>query len=259
MTQNSFWSKLLRSQSDEAITEEELRSIRNWVAAAEWLNGSTRKLMIRWSRRFIASKHWEGCEGFQITPDVQNAVAWNASLLVLAYPDWIFPSTKSILIYPRPYRARSAGGDLHHGLGGTYLRAGETRARGPVVLNWRDIQRAITDPLAKSNIVIHEFAHQLDMANDPQPDGLPPLPKGVDAQRWKDAFHREFQECREAVERGEEISIDDYGLTHPSEFFAVASECYFQDPQELREYHASLYNLLRDFYVTDVAAAMEHP
>jgi Mlc titration factor MtfA (ptsG expression regulator) len=97
------------------------------------------------------------------------------------------------------------------------------------------------------------------MIDDPQADGLPPLPQGVEPTRWKEEFLSEFAASRAAVERGESIVIDDYGLTHPSEFFAVASESYFQIPWDLREYHPKVYELLREFYITDLARAMDEP
>jgi len=260
----NFWGWLVRGRkgartdgAQESVTDAELRELDRVVWQARWLNDSLRRGMIRWSKRFIASKHWEGCDGFVINAQVKNTVAFNAALLVLAYPNWNFPSTRTILIYPRPYKARSRGGDLHHGLGGEFYRAGETQARGPVALNWRDIQRAIHRDNDGEHLVLHEFSHQLDMIDDPHADGLPPLPEGVDAERWKREFQREFDEARSMVEQGEEIVINDYGLTHPSEFFAVASECYFQIPWDLREYHPRLYGLLREFYITDLAQAME--
>ncbi len=239
------------------VSDAELRELERLVWQSVLLNDSTRRTMIGWSKRFIAGKNWEGCEGFVIHPHVQRTVALNASLLVLAYPDWSFPSTQTVLIYPRPYKARSRGGDLHSGLGGEFYRAGETRARGPIVLNWRDIELAIDPHNDGDHLILHEFAHQLDMIDDPNADGVPPLPESVEAPRWKREFMGEFEAARAAVERGNPILINDYGLTHPSEFFAVASECYFQIPRDLREYHPRLYGLLREFYITDLAQAMD--
>jgi Mlc titration factor MtfA (ptsG expression regulator) len=264
MASSSFFRRLWgrwpwTNGTSEDVDPQELTELDQYVWQAAWLNDSTRRLMIRWSKDFISNKHWEGCNGFRITPEVKKTVALNASLLILAYPNWIFPSTRTILIYPRPYKARSRGGDLHHGLGGEFYRSGETHARGPVTLNWYDIQRALYRDNDGDHLVLHEFSHQLDMIDDPHADGLPPLPKGIDADRWKSEFQHEFLSARDAVSRGEELVINDYGLTHPSEFFAVASECYFQMPWDLREYQPEVYTLLREFYITDLAQAMDTP
>ena len=132
-------------------------------------------------------------------------------------------------------------------------------ARGPIALNWYDIQRAIHRDNDGDHIVLHEFSHQLDMIDDPKADGVPPLPRGMNADRWKKDFEMEFQWARDMVEQGEAIVVDDYGLTHPSEFFAVATECYFQIPWDLREYQPNLYRMLQEFYVTDLADAMDTP
>jgi Mlc titration factor MtfA (ptsG expression regulator) len=262
----SFWWRWLwgnssrdASRSLDTIDPRELEELDRYVWQAAWLDDPTRRRMIQWSKRFIASKHWEGCNGFRIKDEVKKTIALNASLLVLAYPDWIFPTNQTILVYPRPYKARSRGGDLHHGLGGEYYRSGETLARGPIALNWYDIQRAIHRDNDGDHIVLHEFSHQLDMIDDPKADGVPPLPRGMNADRWKKDFEMEFQWARDMVEQGEAIVVDDYGLTHPSEFFAVATECYFQIPWDLREYQPNLYRMLQEFYVTDLADAMDTP
>ncbi len=254
---SAWWSWLWNRSSSETITTEQFEELDRLVWQAAWLDDATRRSMIHWSNRFIASRHWEGCNGFRINEEVKRTVALNASLLVLAYPEWTFPSTRTILIYPRPYKARSRGGDLHHGLGGEYYRSGETLARGPIALNWLDIQRAIHRDNDGDHIVLHEFSHQLDMIDDPTADGIPPLPRRLNSDRWRKDFMSEFQLARELVEQGEQIVIDDYGLTHPSEFFAVATECYFQIPWDLREYHPELYRLLQEFYITDLAHAMD--
>lgn len=254
---SAWWKWWGRRPSSDNVEPQDLEDLDRYVWQAGWLDDSRRRSMVVWAKRFIASKHWEGCNGFRINDEVKKTIALNASLLVLAYPEWTFPSTRTILVYPRPYKARSRGGDLHHGLGGEYYRSGETLARGPIALNWHDIQRAIHRDNDGDHIVLHEFAHQLDMCDDPKADGIPPLPPGLDAEQWREDFETEFHLAREMVEQGEEIVIDDYGLTHPSEFFAVASECYFQIPWDLREYQPDLYELLQDFYVTDLAHAMD--
>jgi Mlc titration factor MtfA (ptsG expression regulator) len=252
-----WWNWLWNQSISESIDPEEYKELDRCVWQASWLDDATRRSMILWSKRFIASKHWEGCNGFRIDDDVKRTVALNAALLVLVYPEWLFPSTQTILIYPRPYKARSRGGDLHHGLGGEYYRSGETIARGPIALNWYDIQRAVRRDNDGDHIILHEFSHQLDMIDDPNADGVPPLPRRSNSERWRQDWMAEFQSARQAVENGEDIVIDDYGLTHPSEFFAVATECYFQIPWDLREYHPKLYRLLQEFYITDLAHAMD--
>ena len=216
--------------------------------------------IIRWSRVFISEKAWEGCEGLEVTKEMQWQVAASASMMVLAYPDWYFDKTATILIHPQAYRARvnasHSGLTIGTEIAGEFYRAGETIYRGPVVLNHRDILAATKDSNDGHHIVVHEFAHQLDMINGPSADGLPPLPENVDQAAWLKALKAEYQAAQDMVGQGYRILINDYGLTQESEFFAVSSELYFQRPRELAEFHPNVYELLRQFYVTDMATLL---
>jgi Mlc titration factor MtfA (ptsG expression regulator) len=189
---------------------------------------------------------------------MQWSIAATAGMMVLAYPDWYFDKTATILVHPRPYRVRvdSAAVSNNPILGGEFHRAGETIYRGPVVLNWHDIQAAVASHNQGHHLVIHEFAHQLDMINGPAADGLPPLPGNVNEDSWRSQMRAEYEVARDMVGQGHNILMDDYGLTHESEFFAVASELYFQLPHELREYHPNVFKLLKQFYVIDMALTL---
>lgn len=221
---------------------------------------SQREQIIRWTKVFIGEKNWEGCDGLEVTEMMKWHVATTAGLMVLAYPDWYYDKTATILIHPAAYKARvqprMSGTTIGAELAGEFYRAGETIYRGPVVLNWRDIQLAANGPNDGHHLVIHEFAHQLDMINSPAADGLPPLPSNVDERAWLNALKAEYHAAQEMVSQGYRILIDDYGLTQESEFFAVSSELYFQRPMELAEYHPNVYRLLKQFYVVDMATVL---
>jgi MtfA peptidase len=249
------WSKK-RLQTKPILQEE-----RQWLARSLWqssrLSEQQQERLIRWVRIFIRVKNWEGCNGLKVTDEMKWCVACAAGLMVLEYPDWYFDKSATILMYPTPYKAvvetRFAGsGDAV--IGGEYRRAGETTYRGPVILNWRDLEQARASENEGQHLVIHEFAHQLDMMNGAWVDGLPPLPQGIDEQQWLNAFQGEFQAARRMVADGYRILMNDYGLSHESEFFAVASELYFQLPAALGEYHPNVYALLKQFYRTDSIA-----
>jgi len=182
---------------------------------------------------------------------MQWKVASQAGLMVLAYPDWHFGNTATVLIYPRPYVARETPislGESITGIAIESLRAGETAYRKPVILNWNDVQLGAIDSNDGTSLVVHEFAHQLDLINGPSADGLPPLPKNVDEKLWWQSMKDELGAARSMVENGHRILIGDYGLSEPSEFFAVASELYFQEPRMLSRYHPNVFELLRTFY-----------
>jgi MtfA peptidase len=246
-------SRLLKKE----VSAQELKRLDAALWQAEHLIRQQREQLVRWSRVFIAEKHWEGCDGVTITESMQWHIASMAGMMVLAYPDWYFDRTATILIHPQPYNVRVSppvmATTFNATLGGEFRRAGETVYRGPVVLNWQDILAASQHSNDGHQLVVHEFAHQLDMINGPAADGLPPLPNHIDEDAWRNSMRAEYELAREMVDQGHNILMDDYGLTHESEFFAVASELYFQLPHALREYHPNVHELLKQFYVIDMS------
>ncbi len=196
---------------------------------------------------FIAQKEWHGAQGLQLTPDIQLSIALQACLPVLklgldSYRDWV-----GVIVYPGdfliPRRQMSEDGVVHEYDDEV---AGEAWEGGPVLLSWFD------DPqeAAGMNVVIHEFAHKLDMLNGP-PDGLPPLHEGMCRQAWSKAFEPAYENFCARVDDGEETWIDPYAATHPAEFFAVASEVFFEAPGLLHHEYPAVYEQLRQFYRQD--------
>ncbi|MCU0710505.1 MAG: M90 family metallopeptidase [Pirellula sp.] len=242
---------------EQTPSEKESQLLNQGLWQARFLSAKHRDHLLRWSRVFIAEKNWEGCNGMQITETVQWSVAASAGLLVLAYPDWYYDKTQTILVYPTPYVAEvtDRGSLLTMNstyLGGEYVRAGETIYRGPVILNWEGMSAGSSSSNGGQHLGFHEFAHQLDMINGPIADGLPPLPAGVGEEDWRTAFHREFEHAKQVVASGRQIWIDHYGLTSESEFFAVSTEAFFQEPHAFAQYHPNVYELLLLFYQIDM-------
>jgi MtfA peptidase len=247
-------SKRLRDKPSE--TEDRLFRMSLWQG--RYLDPPTVDRLIRWCRVFIAEKNWEGCGGQTIDPRVQWSVAAPASLMVASYRDWYFDATETVLVYPAPYVATQNGRTSSLTNTGTqvmgeFARAGETSYRGPVIVNWHDTIPATQHYNAGHHIVIHELAHQLDLINSPQADGLPPLPDTVIESQWQQSMTAEFQAAREMVANGYRVLINDYGLSQQSEFFAVASEYFFQMPNELSRLHPNVFQLLLQFYGTDLS------
>jgi Mlc titration factor MtfA (ptsG expression regulator) len=123
------------------------------------------------------------------------------------------------------------------------------------MLSWRDVRGAGASASRGYNVVIHEFAHVLDMA-DGQTDGVPLLPPGLPRARWVETITAEFERFTQAVDAGVETALDPYGAQAPEELFAVASEAFFVSPELLLGEHPQLYELLRDFYRQDPEAAL---
>jgi Mlc titration factor MtfA (ptsG expression regulator) len=205
-------------------------------------------------RIFIAEKNWEGCGGLVMTEEIQVTVAAHACLLVLALEHNYFDRVRSILVYPHGYRADGErlgrDGLVHAGGEG---RLGEAWYRGPVVLSWSDVRAEGRNPRLGHNVVFHEFAHQLDML-DGVLNGTPPLGGPEQAARWKAVMTAEYQRLIDESGQGRATLLDQYGTTDEGEFFAVATECFFDLPAEMRLRHPQLYDLLRDYYRQDPAA-----
>jgi len=202
-------------------------------------------------RIFIAEKTWEGCKGLVLTEEMQVTVAAMACLLVLGMESFYFDNVQTVLLYPEGFVGKERQGltDEFY-LEQDTARIGEAHYRGPVILSWAEIQLDAQDPGHGTNLVIHEFAHQLDMLNG-SADGVPLLPPELE-ERWQTIMSREYTRLERHARR--ETLIDPYGATDPAEFFAVVSESFFDTPLELKHTHARLYQLLSDYYRQDPAS-----
>ena len=201
-------------------------------------------------RIFLAEKKWEGCGGLTITDEIKVTIAAQACLLLLGIEHDYFSSVETILVYPSPYRSPEGqvgpGGIVHEDA----TRAGEAWYRGPVVLDWESVLAGGRNPRDGYNVVLHEFAHQLDFL-DGVLDGTPPLRDQEQYRQWQEVMTTEYARLVGAAQHGEPTVLDEYGATNPAEFFAVATECFFEKPAEMQGYHKRLYKVLREYYCQD--------
>jgi Mlc titration factor MtfA (ptsG expression regulator) len=203
-------------------------------------------------RVFVAERHWEGCGGLTVTDEMKVTVAAQACLLVLNIEHDYFSRVPSILVYPSGYRTPAERHGPDGTVGGSPGRLGEAWYRGPVVLAWDAVLGGGKDPHDGQNVVLHEFAHQLDFL-DGYADGTPPLPSRAAYRRWHDVMTAEYDRLVTDSRRGQARVLDSYGATNPAEFFAVATEAFFEKPLPLRQRHPALYEVLRDYYRQDTA------
>ena len=199
-------------------------------------------------RIFAAEKDWIGCGGQQIDEEIKVTVAAQACLLVLAIEhEYHYERIHTILVYPDTYLhpPGGRGGWIHE----ETAIAGEYWHRGPVIVSWSNTHEGMP---AGGNLVFHEFAHHLDDI-DGEMDGTPPLESGAQERRWDDVVTREYNRLVRSSARGEVALLDEYGATDRAEFFAVATECFFERPIALSQRHPELYEVLRDFYRQDPA------
>lgn len=208
------------------------------------LTDDERQRLRQLAAAFIASKEWSGAQGLVLTAGIQLAIALQACLPILNLGlDW-YRGWVGIVVYPGdfviPRRVVDADGVVHE-YDDPVL--GEAWEGGPVLLSWFENPASVGDV----NIVIHEFAHKLDMSNG-ESDGMPALHDDMSAQAWHAAFAPAYEDFCRRVDAGEETAIDPYAAEHPAEFFAVASEVFFEAPDILLECYPAVYEQLCRFY-----------
>jgi MtfA peptidase len=222
---------------------------------------------------FLAERQFEGCGGLEMTDTIRITIAAQACVLVLGRKDGYRRTLASILVYPHGYvvpRAVNIGGGGH--IMTPAERLGESWRYGAVVLAWDEVPQGPADATTGRNLVLHEFAHQLD-TEDGFSDGVPVLDRQSDYDTWSRVLGARYAELRHAVEMrevgaagqgGDEVRgppapgadtvLDPYGATDPAEFFAVATEAFFEKSDDLRHELPDLYDELRKYYRLDPAA-----
>jgi Mlc titration factor MtfA (ptsG expression regulator) len=204
-------------------------------------------------RVLLEEKRFEGCAGLQITDEIRLTIACQAALLVLNRPGDYYPNLRSILVYPAEYRVTTEEfGPAGIVTESDEVRLGETWPEGSLVLSWEDVLRGAADEDDGRNVVFHEFAHQLDGQSGDM-DGAPALPGPARYRDWARVLGKEYEDLARSLERGQQPLLDPYGSTHPAEFFAVATELFFERPEATRRTYPDLYQQLMSFYGQDPA------
>jgi len=202
---------------------------------------------------FLAEKYFEAAGGLEMTDEIRVTIAAHACLLLLHRPARYYPRLVSVIVYPHAYVADHVEYD-EDGVTteGAEERLGESWDRGVVVLSWDDVQAAARGADGCRNVVLHEFAHQLD-SEDGTVEGSPALGHPSEYDAWARILGREYERLQEAAESGRPSILDEYGATSPAEFFAVATECFFTRPTLLLVKHPELYRELTVYYQQDPA------
>ncbi len=202
-------------------------------------------------RLFIADKQYFGCGGLQINDEIRLTIAAEACLLLLNRPTGVYPDLRYILVYP--YGFRTAHDKLNED--GTLSSdaqnlSGESWQNGKVILSWDDAEHGLADFQDGHNVVLHEFSHQLDSENG-STNGVPPLHGSNSIKTWAKVFSTEFSALNNAAELHQHTVMNYYGATNAAEFFAVATETFFEKPAQLERLHPLLYSELAKYYRVD--------
>ncbi len=196
---------------------------------------------------FLAEKQFIGCNGLQVTDEMKLIIAAVACLLLLNERGKYFPKLRSLLIYPGAYWVNETISTGYVVEKRRVARLGESWSADQVVLSWDQVQQDMLNWQDGKNVVLHEFAHQLDQ-EDGKAEGVPILQQETDYKVWTTVMTAEYQQLCQDVERGKKTVMDSYGTTNPAEFFAVATETFFEKPQQLLKKHPDLFQALQSFY-----------
>ncbi len=225
--------------------------LRRTVPLYRRLPGTLRLRLEPLVRELLLDVEFIGCRGLTVTEEMRLRIATQACLLAAGHRSGGFPLLRSILLYPDEFvveeRDEDEAGVVTEG---TRALSGQSFATSRIVLSWKDVQQSGRAGEAY-NVVLHEFAHHLDHSVG----GLLTSPsKHRSLKRWHSVLEREYGALCIAVERGEPTLIDPYGAEHLEEFFAVATETFFEQPRAMQLQHAHLYSELRAFYALDPAS-----
>ncbi len=208
-------------------------------------------LLRRLTRLFLDQKEFSGADGLVVTDAMAVAIAAQACLPVLNLGLQHYEGFVGIVVHADQVSAQRVVMD-DDGVVHEYEEtlSGEALEGGPVMLSWADVQDAADQDVGAYNVVIHEFAHVLDMANGGA-NGVPPLPPGISRKQWLNTLEGAFETHCEHVARGIETQLDPYGAQGIEEFFAVASESFFVSPGALAQEWQALYRLLSNYFQQD--------
>jgi len=198
--------------------------------------------------QFLYEKHFTAAHGLQITQAMCVHVAIQACTLILNLGLECYRGWSEIIIYPAEFVPRhqyvDESGVVHQG---DQSYAGEAWLQGPVILSWADI--AASEYPDGVNVVIHEFAHKLDMLNG-QANGFPPLHRGMSREAWSQIFSSAYEDFCARVDHDEDTVIDPYASESPGECVAVLSEVFFELPEVVQDEYPQVYEQLAQFYRT---------
>ncbi len=229
-----------------------------WVAIVERNIGVYRNLpqplrlqLRRLIKQFLHQKHFDGAGGLEITDEIRVTIAAEACMLLLNRKTAVYPSLRYIIVYPSAFvvdRAQGIeGGVVSEGRKGLL---GESWSNGKVILAWDNVLNGSRNFVDGQNVVLHEFAHQLDNESG-STNGAPLLAGNNCLRTWASTLSAEFEELQKEAWTGKHSLIDHYGATNPAEFFAVATETFFEKPAQMASHHAELFEVLKCYYRID--------
>ena len=202
---------------------------------------------------FLNQIDFLGCNGVEVTDHMRLLIAAQACLLIVNTKGLWYDTLRTVLIYPSAFQSTEIEDDGLIVSEYNSVRVGESWYRGPVILSWSDSKTGTYIGNDGRNVVIHEFAHQLD-AQTGSTNGMPLLKKGHSSKDWESVFIQAYNKLIDDIDNENETTLDTYAATNPAEFFAVSVETFFEKPNFLKKHNPNLYNQLATFFELDPAS-----
>ena len=248
------WSRWRRRRIEKApFPQSWLAYIEKILPIYNKLNAVDQQQLQRLIKVFIDQKSFYGCAGLQINDEIRVSIAAQACLLLLNRSGPVYGNLHYILVYPQAFQKTSIQVD-EAGVVAQSDRGllGESWSNGKVILSWDDVTRGVSDFSDGHNVVLHEFAHQLDTQSG-STNGAPPLYRNRYSV-WAKVLAAEFDQLQQNALSNQHTVMDHYGATNPAEFFAVATETFFEKPLEMAQRHPELFEQLKLYYCVDPSA-----
>ncbi len=218
---------------------------------------SAEKIKLRkLSRHFLHKKTISTAQELELTPYMEVLIAAQACLLILNlsldyYNGWV-----QIIIYPGAFKVNHEytdnAGVLHNT---NRVLSGEAWSRGPIILSWQDVIQEVQSPEKGHNVVLHEFAHKLDMLSG-SANGMPPLHASMPRKKWTEILSTAYQQLNQQLHHTGNSKINSYAASDPAEFFSVLTEYFFTAPNILEQECPEVYQQFKNFYRQDIKARL---
>ncbi len=239
-----------------ALSDREREIVEEAVPLIRRLPPELRKALDGKMALFRHQVRFIGCNGLEVTEEMELAIAAQACVLVVNTDAW-YQTLRTILIYPGAFKSRRAERDGYVVTERETVRDGESWARGPVILSWKAAEQGASDDRDGHNVVFHEFAHQIDDASG-RADGVPLLNKDQTFAEWARVFVDAFDRLKTNITHGHQSVIDPYGATGHEEFFAVSVEVFFERPHALKAEEPEVYDQLARLFRLDPGSWSQH-
>ncbi len=240
-------------QGEHTLDEEAWRAVTG-LPLFDRLDAAERARLRELAIRLLADKAYSGAGGIEVDDGMATAIAAFAVLPVMNIGYGWYEGWREIVVYPGEFvydgEQMDEDGIVHHV---RQVRSGEVMQGGPMALSWQDVEHSGQGE--GYNVVIHEFAHKLDMKSG-DANGRPPLHSGITPADWAREFQSAYDDLCRRVDGGEDTVIDPYATESPAEFFAVLTEYFFEAPDQLQQAYPAVYSLLARFYRQDPLARL---